>query len=70
MPARSKAQQMATAIAEHNPSELYSRNKAMLGMTHEQLHDFAATKRKKLPARVKQKKPKSGQMNTASRAKR
>jgi hypothetical protein len=70
MPAVSKAQGIAAAIAEHHPGELYARNKAMLGMTHEELHKFAATKRKKLPAKVKQKKPKAGQMNTASRAKR
>lgn len=49
MPAQSKAQQMAMAIAEHNPSKLYGRNKGMLKMSHQQLHDFAATKRKGLP---------------------
>lgn len=32
------------AIAEHEPDKLYSRNKGMLSMSHEQLHDFAATK--------------------------
>lgn len=37
------------AIAEHEPNKLYSRNKAMLGMSHEQLHDFAATPEKDLP---------------------
>lgn len=49
MPARSKSQQMAMAIAEHNPGELYSRNKGLLSMSKSQLHDFAATKRKGLP---------------------
>lgn len=53
MPATSKAQQIATAIAEHDPSKLYRRNKAMLKMTPTQLHDFAATKRKGLPERVR-----------------
>lgn len=52
MPATSKAQQIAMSIAEHAPGKLYARNKAMLKMTHTQLHDFAATKRKGLPARV------------------
>jgi hypothetical protein len=52
MPATSKAQQIAMAIAEHAPGKLYARNKGMLGMTHQQLHDFAATKRKGLPARA------------------
>jgi Protein of unknwon function (DUF3008) len=51
MPAKSKAQQMAMAIAEHNPSKLYARNKGLTKMSHSQLHDFAATKRKGLPAR-------------------
>jgi hypothetical protein len=49
MPAKSKAQQEAMAIAEHAPQKLYSRNKSLLGMSHSQLHDFAATKRKGLP---------------------
>ena len=44
MPALSKAMRIASAIAEHHPSKLYKRNAAMKGMTHQQLHDFAATK--------------------------
>jgi hypothetical protein len=44
------------AIAEHHPEELYGRNKAMLGMTQSQLHDFAATKEKKLPTYVSHSK--------------
>ena len=44
MPARSVAQRQAMAIAEHHPSQLYKRNKGLLKMTHQQLHDFAATK--------------------------
>lgn len=40
------------AIAEHHPNELYSRNKSLLGMTHGQLHDFAATPEKGLPEKV------------------
>jgi hypothetical protein len=51
MPAKSKAQQMAMAIAEHNPSKLYSRNKGLTKISHKQLHDFAATKRTGLPKR-------------------
>jgi hypothetical protein len=42
------------AIAEHRPSELYKRNRGVLGMTRRQLHDFAATKglkRKAVPLR-------------------
>lgn len=49
MPAKSKAQQIAMAIAEHNPSKLYKRNRRMAKMSHQQLHGFASTKRKGLP---------------------
>lgn len=35
---------MMMAIAEHHPDKLYKRNKGVLGMSHGQLHDFAATK--------------------------
>jgi len=55
MPAKSQAQQQAMAIAEHEPGKLYARNRGLLKMTHKQLHDFAATKRKGLPKRKKQK---------------
>jgi len=44
MPARSRKQRIAMAIAEHNPGQLYDRNKNLLKMTHGQLHDFASTK--------------------------
>jgi hypothetical protein len=60
MPAESKAQQIATAIAEHAPSKLYARNKGLLKMSHKQLHEFAATPRKGLPTKVKKKKFSSG----------
>ena len=51
MPAKSKAQQQAMAIAEHNPSKL--KNRGLLKMSHKQLHDFAATKTGNLPEHVK-----------------
>lgn len=51
MPAVSKAQRTAMAIAEHHPEQLYERNKGLANMTHAQLHDFAATSEKHLPAR-------------------
>ena len=47
MPAKSKKQRIAMAIAEHNPEKLYPRNKAMLKMSHQQLHDFAVNPKKK-----------------------
>jgi len=56
MPAVSKKQRRAIAIAEHEPSELYSRNKGLKKMTKKQLHDFAATKEKGLPLKKKKKK--------------
>jgi hypothetical protein len=37
------------AIAEHNPSAVSKKNRGVLRMSHQQLHDFAATKRKRLP---------------------
>lgn len=53
MPSVSKKQQEAMAIAEHEPGKLYKKNKGLLKMSHQQLHDFAATKRKGLPNVVK-----------------
>jgi len=53
MPARSKAQRIATAIAEHHPEQLYARNAGLAKMSKSQLHDFAATKEKGLPRHVK-----------------
>lgn len=49
MPAVSKKQQIAMAVAEHQPQKLYGRNQGLLAMTREQLHDFAATPRRELP---------------------
>jgi hypothetical protein len=56
MPSVSRAQQQAMAIAEHQPSKLHAKNKGLLKMSHSQLHDFAATPRKGLPARAAGKK--------------
>jgi len=53
MPATSQAQQKLMAIAEHNPSAVYARNRGVLKMNASQLHDFAATGRKKLPKKKK-----------------
>lgn len=49
MPAMSRNQRIAAAIAEHHPEELYDRNKGMAKMSQSQLHDFAATPEKGLP---------------------
>jgi hypothetical protein len=55
MPSVSRNQQIATAIAEHEPGKLYARNRGLLKMSHSQLHDFAATKRTGLPKKVSQR---------------
>jgi hypothetical protein len=51
MPAKSKKQRRAMAIAEHHPEKLYRRNKSLLGMSPQSLHEFASTKEKGLPAK-------------------
>lgn len=47
MPAKSEKQRRAIAIAEHQPKKIYKRNKNLLKMTKEQLHDFAIKPKKK-----------------------
>ena len=49
MPAKSKAQQIAAAIAEHTPEMLYKRNRGLLEMSKSELHKFSSTKIKGLP---------------------
>jgi len=56
MPAVSKKQQIAMAIAEHSPSKLHAKNKSLADMSKKQLHDFASTPRKGLPTRAKKHK--------------
>lgn len=57
MPAKSKAQQKVMAIAEHNPGALYNRNAGLTKMSKTQLHVFASTPRKGLPAKVRPTAP-------------
>ena len=52
MPSVSVKQQQAMAIAEHTPGKLYARNRSLLKMSHQQLHDFASTSHKGLPSSV------------------
>ena len=49
MPAKSKKQRRAMAIAEHSPELLYARNRSLLQMSKVQLHDYATTEEKGLP---------------------
>ena len=55
MPAISKKQQIAMAIAEHEPKKLYKRNRKLLKMTKKQLREFAETKRSKFPNQARKK---------------
>ena len=41
MPAKSRAQQQLMAIAEHDPSKVSAKNRGVLKMSRQQLHDFA-----------------------------
>ncbi len=66
MPAKSRKQQQMMAIAEHNPGALYAKNKGVLNMSHEQLHDFAATKG--APKVAKPKAAKAPKMEVESHA--
>lgn len=53
MPSPSKAQRRLMGLAEHHPEEVSKKNRGVLSMTHEQLHDFASTPEKNLPEHVK-----------------
>ena len=58
MPAVSKKQRRAMAIAEHDPESLYPENKGLAKMSKKSLHEFAMTKESGLPKVKKPKKPK------------
>jgi hypothetical protein len=45
----------AAAIALHEPSKLYGRNRSLLGMSDEQLREFARTPEKRLPYKKRKK---------------
>jgi hypothetical protein len=49
MPATSIAQRRLFAVAEHNPGALHKKNKGLLGLSHQTLHEFADTKESGLP---------------------
>ena len=44
MPAKTPAQRKLMGLAEHEPSKVYNRNRGVLKMSKEQLHDYASTK--------------------------
>jgi hypothetical protein len=53
VPSKSQVQQIAMAIAKHNPGKLYKRNRGLAKMKSADLSEFASTPRKGLPRRVK-----------------
>ena len=55
MPAKSKAQRRAMAIAEHEPGKLFNRNRALKKLSKRQLSEFASTKEKNLPKKKKKR---------------
>lgn len=55
MPALSKAQRRAAAIAKHAPEQLYARNKGLASMSVYELSKFASTPEKGLPKHAKKK---------------
>lgn len=48
MPAKSNAQRIAMAIAEHHPGKLYKKNRGMLKMSKQQLSEYASTTAKSI----------------------
>jgi hypothetical protein len=56
MPAVSKAQREAMAIAEHHPEKLSKKNKGLAKMSKTQLKHYTKTPEKGLPKHVKSKK--------------
>lgn len=57
MPSVSEKQRRLMAIAEHNPSQVFSKNRGVLKMSHGQLHDYASSLQ---TARAKHKKSLGG----------
>ena len=49
MSAPSRAMQQAAAIALHHPEKLHKENRSLLGMTKEQLGEYASTPHEGLP---------------------
>lgn len=52
---------MVMAIAEHEPGKLYAKNKGLLKMSHQQLHDFASTPRGGLREEARKRGKNGGQ---------
>lgn len=53
MPSVSRAMRKLMAVAEHHPEEVSAKNRGVLSMSHQQLHEFSSTKEKGLPEHVR-----------------
>lgn len=56
MPAVSRNQRVAMAIAEHEPGKLYKRNRGLASMSQSSLHDYASTPEAGLPRKKRKKR--------------
>ena len=56
MPAVSKVQRRAAAIAKHHPDQLYARNKGLASMSLYALSKMASTSERGVPKRVTRRK--------------
>ncbi len=65
MPAKSKAFRRLVALAEHHPEEVSEKNKGVLSMKPDDMHEFASTPEEGLPMHAKKFK---GLMGKKSRA--
>lgn len=52
VPAKSKAQQRLMQLAAHAPDKVFAKNKGVLKMSHNQLHDFSVGSEKGKPEHV------------------
>ena len=59
MPAVSKKQRRLFAIAEHNPEQLYAKNRGLAKLGKSKLHEFAAVSEKGLPLKKKSRRSKA-----------
>lgn len=50
MPSKTEKQRQMMAIAEHHPGKLYKRNRGVLKMSKQQLHEFASSTKSSPPA--------------------
>lgn len=56
MPALSIKMRRLMGLAEHHPEQVLKKNRGVLKMSHQQLHDFASTSEENLPLKKKAKK--------------